>query len=261
MSELDPIVQGMIRGRLTPIPGSTVTNNKYGVDSLVRRYFGFTDEIYKLLPKKGITRDAYIKTMLCDSYKVTEGKGLTSEAEVTYIGLVDDKLPPVNVTGGWSEQTVQLSTTTRYGTFNQGPIVVGYPEVGTAGDGLPTKMLVGVNYNPVTDDTGEASIIYHSPESTFVYLTKKKPTAPKYFDTLQVGTADFSIKEVRPNTISGRIVYAMVIRTVRFDVVRAGLYWQITETTRGTLTSAKVLSGFAGALGFAQKRLPVFGTR
>src|SRR6266851_9287299 len=113
-----PIVGGLIRGRLTLQPGSICTDNEHGIDTLMRTFFGFTDEIYKLTPKKG-TADKFIPSMRVTDRTFTEGRGLTSSAQITYRGLLDNSIPDVVVKGSWTEQTITLGVTTSQGGNEQ----------------------------------------------------------------------------------------------------------------------------------------------
>lgn len=247
---LAPIVGGRVQGKLTLQEGSEVTGNRYGADVLSRVFFGFTSEIYKLLPIRGVTKDKWLPNFVCEDYKVTEERGGTAIARVTYIGLVKG-LPLPKVDGGWSEQTASVSTTILEGAFYNGAVICsgtgslspnGYLMV-PSNSTTPKNGIPSGYYVPQLEDSGEASVSYNAPETTYTYITNKEPTGPIYSDQLIITNSNFQINEVRPATIIGRIVYALITRTSKFDVSRQGKYWSVIETTRGVMSSAMQIAG------------------
>lgn len=219
------IVQGALRGRLVLQPGSVTTDNEHGLDTLVRPFFGFTDEIHKLAPKRG-DKDKWLPTMRCTDRSFTEGRGLTSTVQATYRGLIQEALPNVVVKGGWAEQTAQIGLTTE----DLGPIAM-YIGNGTGnlsfGDSLPEDV----------DESSEVQIVYRAPTTTFMYVTRKRPNGPKFQRLLLTSVMDFSILEMRPAIFFGKPIAVFDIRTSRFDVEQVGAYWQCTEENRTVLMS------------------------
>lgn len=265
---LAPISGGVIRGRLTLQPGSETTGNLYGADVLVRVFWGFTNEIYKLLPIRGVSHDKWLRNFLCTDYKVTEGRGGTSIARVTYIGLVG-RIPLPKIVGGWSEESAQVSTTILEGAYYDGAVIVKGPGVKSPtgylmlqantqnpGNGLGAP---AGYYIPQLEDQGEASVIYCAPETTYTYITASQPTAPMFGGQLLAGMNNFQILEVRPATLLGRIVYGLVTRTAKFDWERQGDYFGVQEVTRGIVTSAMVLTGATGGVTGSQTLGDVWG--
>lgn len=259
---LAPTVGGRLRGKLTLQPGSETTGNMYGSDVMSRVFFGFTDEIYSLLPVRGVTFDKWLPGFLCDDFKVTEERGLTAIARVNYIGLVG-RVPLTKIESGWSEQTSSVSITGTQGAYFFGAIVCTPPGVvGQLGfllvpanttipyyqGGTKNEIVVPAGYYCAQlQDQGEASVSYNAPETTYTYVSTKLPNGPLYSSQLVGGSAAFQINEIRPATLIGRIVYALTIRTVKYDVVRQGPNWGVTEVTRGTLSSANIVSGAANS--------------
>lgn len=261
---IDPIINGLIKGKLTLQTGSETTGNMYGADVLVRNFFGLTKEVYGFLPIRGISRDKWLPNFLCNDFKVTEGRGTTSEVRVTYIGLTG-RIPLPEITGGWSDQTASVSTTINAGPYFNGAVIcsgVGSVSAGgylvvDANTTIPFRSLGNIvlvpagKYAPQLEDSGEASVSYNAPETTYTYIVDKEPTGPIFGTQLQsAGNYAFQINEVRPATILGRIVYSLVTRSVKFDVKRQGAYWGVTEITRGQITSAMVTAGGYGDTGY-----------
>lgn len=237
------IVGGAIRGRLTLQPGSVLTDNEHGIDTLSRTYFAFSDEWAKLSPRKG-DKDKGYPTMRLTDRTFTEGRGLTGFLSLTFRGLYDDKIPDVVIKGGWSEQTAQLGVTTGAGGNTVG-LLIGH----NVGNGLPNANTTDLPAN--LDQSSEVSITYRAPKTTFLYVQRKKPTAPKYTGQLLSSIADFSVVEMRPARVFGRPVGIIVVRTTSFDVETAGSYWQCTEVSQAMLIPADAVQ-FGGRFNAGQ---------
>lgn len=216
---------GALRGKLTLLPGSVTTDNEHGIDILIRTYFGFLEDIYKLAPNKG-DKDPWLPTMRATSRMFTEDKALTGTVRVEYKGLLQDKIPDLAVRGSWVEETAQLSVTQDQGDSSFGLILAN--GVGTA------KVTYSLSDQELTQGT-EVSITYRSPRTVFMYVTRKKPRKPKYNNTLLQSVADFSITEMRPARVFGRPLAIVVVRCKGFDVEPVGSYWQVTETQQALL--------------------------
>lgn len=224
------IIGGAIRGRLTLQAGSVMTDNEHGIDTLTRTFFGFTDEIYKLAPKKG-DKDKSIPSLMCIARTFVEERGTTARVQVTYAGLLDDKIPDVVIKGGWSEQTTQLSVVGSEGDKTKGLLLAG----GTGG-GAQAKI-------PGTaTQVADVNITYRAPKTTFLYVQRNTPVGPKYSGQLLLAVGDFSIVEMRPARINGRPAGNIVVRCTAFDVERAGAYWVCTEVQQALIIPLDAIS-------------------
>jgi hypothetical protein len=195
-------------------------DNEHGIDTLSRTFFGFTDEIYKLAPRKG-DKDKWIPSMRCTDRSFIENRGLAAQVTCTYKGLLDDKIPDLIVTGGWSEESVQL------------PVVTGVPGTGLI---MTSALVPTADPDPGNaDQVQDATVTYHAPRSTFLYVTRKRPTGPKYAGQLLISVFDFAIVDIRPARLAGRPAGELVVRCVRYDVAPVGAYWQVTEEQKAML--------------------------
>lgn len=250
-------IGGNIRGKLTLLPGSVVTNNDIGIDTLSRPFFGFTDEIYNLLPKEG-DPDEYFPSMRRTTYSVTEGRGRMSVANVVYAGIIDDALPNPVVEGGWTESSAQLAVRQSDRFANGSSSIYG----GTMHLAPGKENTTPEDLQDDNDATAEANITYHTPVTTFKYITRKRPTGPRFRGVLLSGTADFSVVEIRPASIRGTILYVRQIRTVEFQTTKIGAYFQVMEKNQGYLVSPKIAKGvLAGTFSIVASGLKLNATR
>lgn len=217
-----PIVGGAIRGQLTLDEGSVVTDNEHGLDVLIRPYVGFTDEIYKLLPKRG-SPDRWLPSLQCTDRSVVEGRGTLAKASITFKGILDDAIPDVSVKGEWAEMTTTLSVTTSMGAASKGLYLI------NPANNTPPPV--------VFDQSAEVQITYRAPKTVFLYVQRKPPTGPKFIGQILSSVCDFSIVEMRPARIFGRPVAWIETRCTTFSVEPAGAYWQVTEVQQTMLLS------------------------
>lgn len=204
--------------------------NRFGIDVLTRPFFGFTDEIYALIPEYGES-DLWMPSMKVFSYKVTEGRGLTSIAVVVYKGLKSDRIPDPTVRGGWAESSAQISVTRK--TSDGGSFDLNLSD----GVGGADNTLSGIT---AADETGELNITYRSPTTTFEYVVRERPLGPRFKGALLAGTIDYSIVDIRPATFVGTPIFNREIRTIRFDVNPSAGLFEVTETNQGLIVSRKV---------------------
>lgn len=245
-----PIISTELFTRLTLLPGTTITDNEFGLDTMVRPYFAMAEEIMELVPKRGEV-DLWLPNFSCTDVSYVYGRGLTATAMVTYKGLVGNDLPPPSVKGGWAEASAQLSTTRASGLFGDlGMLDLGLgnagltegggsfsitPQNGTGGTGTAQTL-----QSLAEEQTGEVTVTYHSPTTTYLYITRKEPRRPKYFGSLLASDGDFEIIEIQPASFKGRPIVNREVRTMRFDKEKVGRYWQVMEVNQGLLTSLPV---------------------
>lgn len=236
-----PIIEGgAIRGRLILKTGSTLTDNEAGVDTLVRSYFAFTDEIARLRPKRG-TPDSVYPTLRVSNRQITEERGLTCTLVVTSVGLVDDELPPVLIKGGWTETTIQVGTVIDHGDSSLGLLIV-------ISDGAGN--LVGQNGELIntTTESGSVNITYRAPKTSVTYLTREVPKKQMYPNYLIAEVAELTVVDIQPANYRGRPVVAQVISSESMQIDQVGSYWQVTESNAAALQSRTTAAATTTAL-------------
>lgn len=255
-----PIISTELIGALTLLPGTTITDNEYGLDTMVRPFFGMADEIMTLAPKRG-EADLWFPNFSMTDISYVFGRGCTATALVTYKGLVGNDLPPPTVRGGWSETSAQLSTTRARGLFaDRGMMELGLGNLGLTDGGSNTSIIpqngTGGAGDAATlkslgeEQTGEVTVTYHSPTTTYLYITRKEPKKQKYYGSILASDGDFQIIEIQPASFKGRPICNREIRTIRFDKEKVGRYWQVMEVNQGILTSLPVALRSMRALSF-----------
>ena len=133
---------------LTPLPGSTMTKNAYGIDVLPRQFSCPRAKVASAIPSKGSADTFYPNLHATGNYSVSEGEGLLVTVTVEYKGLLGGFIPDPLISTSLS--TGQTSATN-----------------GDTGD-------------PETQRTWE--IVFYSPTQTFKYITSGKPTGPRFSD-------------------------------------------------------------------------------
>jgi hypothetical protein len=248
LPQAQAIVVGDIRGKLTLLEGSSSSRNFHGLDVMTRNYSGFTDEIYDLLPNEG-DKDPYFPSMRVVDYKVTEGRGLRSVANVVTMGTLRNKLPKPVIKGGWKEATAQLTAipggaktlwqdiTSKGNGLGSGSFSSGGSGGGSGGSGFGSLADLDKSAN------SEVSVTYNSPTTTFLWVTNRKPTRPRYPGYLLAADQSFETIDVRPASFQGSILYGKVIRCITFEVEKVGSYYQVTEENQGLLVSSGIALG------------------
>lgn len=259
-----PILGGSVSGILTLLPGTTIQDNEYGLDVMVRPFFGMEAEIRDLAPRRG-DPDLWLPNFTCTDRSFQSGKGMTCTAMITYKGIVGTDLPPPSVKGGWKETSTQLSTAQGMGPFaSLGMLDVGMGKSGGNGSTsvTPTNGADGSQAaqssldNIIKAISAEVSVTYNSPTTTFLYVTKKEPKKPRYPNVLLASAGDFEILEILPASFHGRPVCNREVRTMSFEKEKVGRFWQVQEVNQGILTSLPVALQGAKALAFASDKKP-----
>lgn len=133
-------------GILTPLPGSTMQKNAYGIDVLTRQFSCPRSKVSTAIPAKSSADVFYPNLRATGNYSVTEGEGLLCTLTVEYKGLLGGFLPDPLISTSLS--TGQTSATSG--------------DTGSA------------------DDQRTWEIVYYSPTQTFRYITNGKPSGPKF---------------------------------------------------------------------------------
>ena len=130
---------------LTPIPGSTMQKNAYGIDVLNRQFSCPREKVSSSVPAKASSDIFYPNLRATGNYSVNEGEGLLATLSVEYKGLLNNFIPDplISTTLG----TGQTSATT--------------PDA-----------------DPATQRTWE--IVFYSPAQTFRYITNGRPSGPRF---------------------------------------------------------------------------------
>lgn len=259
-----PIIGGDIIGRLILLPGTTIQDNEYGIDVMVRPFFGMEDEVRELAPRRG-DHDEWLPNFICTDRSFVSGKGKTATALVTYKGLIGSDLPQPNVKGGWREASAQLSTTRSEGKYGElGMLMLGLgngggagadnvtPTNGSNGSAGSANSLVGI----AEKQSGEVTVTYHSPTTSFMYITRKEPKKPKYAGVLLASESDFQIIEIQPASFRGRPIANGEVRTIEFEKDKVGSFWEVMEVNQGILTSLPVAMGGVKAVNFPPGNRP-----
>lgn len=255
---LAPIVGGELLGNLILLPGSTIQDNEYGLDVLVRPFFAMEDEIFELAPRRG-EPDQWLPNFVVTDRSFVSGRAKTATALITYKGLIGNDLPPPTVKGGWRETSAQLSTTRSLGKFGDlGMLDIGVGSGGTNNNGSVTPTNGGdgsaggaTSLTALAESqSGEVSVTYHSPTTTFFYISRKEPKKPRFPNVLLASDGDFQIVEILPASFRGRPIANREIRTISFEKEKVGRYWQVMEANQGLLTSLPVTMMGAKAMSF-----------
>lgn len=252
----DIIYSSAIKGVLTPLPGATTTTNGFGLNVLNRPYFGFIEEIYSLIPPYD-SSDEFFPYMKLVDWTVTEGRGRTAVAVLMFKGIRDGNIPPESVEGGFNQASVQLSTIRGRGDYaTSGMIDLGLGNLagGTGVDGKNANKILQLPYiaqqqesffqatlaQLATEESGEVSVSYKSPTTTWMYVTQKEPKKPKHIGELLATEGDFDVDDIQPASFQGRPVCNREVRTVRFSKRRQGSWWECIEVNQGVLSNLKV---------------------
>ena len=193
---------------LTPLAGSTMQKNAYGIDVLNRQFSCPRSKVSSAIPAKASADIFYPNLRATGNYSVNEGEGLLATISVEYKGLLNGFIPDPLIT--YAMGTGQTSATN-----------------GDTGD-------------PDTQRTWE--IVFYSPTATYRYITNGKPLGPKY-STYKGGAVDSP--EIQTQTITdgnGRRRIGAPTIALKVLAQLAGLngtpvpgtpYYEVDETWKG----------------------------
>lgn len=195
-----------------------LTDDKYGLGSLVRTYQGREDKAAEFMKKwtAGKPDEVFPTFKLVTS--VAQGNGAFTTVTLNFNGLRNGELPKEKKRGGWAKQTATL------------------------------KKLEG-------DQTVE--IEYMAPTATFMYVTTSIPTAPRFRGKLLTpnvpweirnrrgdrGTRFWEVKVVNEmlgattytQTQAGRFNFARVVALDVFDFEQEGDFFKVIEVNVGSI--------------------------
>jgi hypothetical protein len=243
MADHDPIFHDNIKNKLFLKEGSTLTDNRFGVDVLKRTFIAQTSKIRKLAPRRG-TADQWMPTLHVENLVYKEGRGLMSEVDIEFRGFLRGTAPKPRVVHGTTEETTALTVgiftpevellilNTFHRTFDQ--LIVDDVGVTTQNPALP-GIPVGFTRDQVAE--GDVDVTYRAPYADYFYALKHRPRKPRFGSRLLLEETAWQITDIRPASHRGVVIARRVIRNIDFKVERAGRVYEVYERTQGFLAS------------------------